>query len=134
MKKIYFSGSIRGGRTDQSLYAELIDHMKKNHIVLTEHIGYQNAASPMSDEDIYTRDINWLKQCDLVIAECTTPSLGVGYELAYGEQLKKPVYILCREDANLSAMLQGNPYFHLFFYERVEQIYTYLDEILEPVK
>ena len=134
MKKIYFSGSIRGGRTDQGLYASLIDYMKRNHIVLTEHIGFQNAASPMSDEDIYSRDIHWLKECDLVVAECSTPSLGVGYELAYAEKLNKPVYILCREDVNLSAMLQGNPYFRMFFYERVEQIYTYLDEILEPVK
>ena len=134
MKKIYFSGSIRGGRTDQGLYASLIDYMKRNHIVLTEHIGFQNAASPMSDEDIYSRDINWLKECDLVIAECSTPSLGVGYELAYAEKLNKPVYILCREDVILSAMLQGNPYFHIHFYGDVNQLYPYLGSILEPVE
>ena len=39
MKKIYFAGSIRGGRADAALYARLIAHMNERHKVLTEHIG-----------------------------------------------------------------------------------------------
>jgi len=38
--KIYFCGSIRGGRQDRLLYAELIDYMKAFGKVLTEHIGH----------------------------------------------------------------------------------------------
>ena len=39
MKKIYFAGSIRGGRIDAELYARLIKYMQKTAVVLTEHIG-----------------------------------------------------------------------------------------------
>ena len=51
----------------------------------------------------------WLVESDLVIAECTHPSLGVGYELAYAEKLGKPCYLFYRDqEVTLSAMLTGN--------------------------
>ena len=39
MKKIYFCGSIRGGRQDAELYFRMIAKMKERFAVLTEHIG-----------------------------------------------------------------------------------------------
>lgn len=38
-KKIYFAGSIRGGRNFADLYRKMIEHMQRTDIVLTEHIG-----------------------------------------------------------------------------------------------
>lgn len=38
-KKIYFAGSIRGGRVDAALYQRMIGYIQKTDIVLTEHIG-----------------------------------------------------------------------------------------------
>lgn len=38
-KKIYFAGSIRGGRADADLYRRIIEHIKISAVVLTEHIG-----------------------------------------------------------------------------------------------
>ena len=37
--KIYFAGSIRGGRVDVGLYHRLIEYLKQNRTVLTEHVG-----------------------------------------------------------------------------------------------
>ena len=37
--KIYFAGSIRGGRLDADLYRRMIEYMQKSHDVLTEHVG-----------------------------------------------------------------------------------------------
>ena len=37
--KIYFAGSIRGGRDDKELYLEIINLLGKYGKVLTEHIG-----------------------------------------------------------------------------------------------
>lgn len=37
--KIYFAGSIRGGRKDAGLYKKIIDYLGKYGEVLTEHIG-----------------------------------------------------------------------------------------------
>ena len=114
--KIYFAASIRGGWDDQHLYQELIEFLNQDNSVLTEHIGNPNLTSdgqkPLSDHEIRTRDINWLKESDVVVAETTHPSLGVGYELVYAERINKPVIILHRKtETKLSAMINGTDYF-----------------------
>ncbi|MBR5700659.1 MAG: nucleoside 2-deoxyribosyltransferase, partial [Bacteroidales bacterium] len=84
MRKIYFAGSIRGGRADAELYRRMIEYIQKTDIVLTEHVGNLALSKIEGEEDreaaIYEQDTAWLRESDLVIAECTTPSLGVGYE------------------------------------------------------
>ncbi len=134
MKKIYFAGSIRGGRIDASLYSRIIGYMQKNDIVLTEHIGRPDLnlmEQGKRDVEIYDQDTAWLQESDLVIAECSCPSLGVGYELAYAEKIGKPCHIFYdRSKTQLSAMLTGNPYFHIHPYETEEQIYSAIDLIL----
>ena len=112
MKKIYFAGSIRGGRIDAELYGRLIKHMQKDNIVLTEHIGSPHLnlmEQGKRDIDIYNEDTAWLRESDIVIAECTCPSLGVGYEMAYAEKLGKPCHIFYdRSKTQLSAMLTAH--------------------------
>lgn len=137
MKKVYFSGSIRGGRDDRALYSRLIEMIAKQAEVLTEFIAdsslEEQEAATMTDADIYARDVGLEDRCDLVIAECTTPSLGVGYELAYAEAQGKPVYLLFRPSAGrrLSAMLSGNPRFTLISYESPDDALTALRPILK---
>ena len=134
MKKIYFAGSIRGGRIDAELYGRLIEYMQKDNIVLTEHIGSPHLnlmEQGKRDIDIYDEDTAWLRESDIVIAECTCPSLGVGYEMAYAEKIGKPCHIFYdRTKTQLSAMLTGNPYFHIHPYESEEEIYNTLNTIL----
>ena len=134
MKKIYFAGSIRGGRIDAELYGRLINHMQKDNIVLTEHIGSPHLnlmEQGKRDIDIYNEDTAWLRESDIVIAECTCPSLGVGYEMAYAEKLGKPCHIFYdKSKTQLSAMLTGNPYFSIHPYESESEIYNTLNSIL----
>ena len=134
-KKVYFAGSIRGGRDDASIYREIIEHIQKTCVVLTEHVGredYHVDEIGLLDEAIYHQDMAWLIESDLVIAECTHPSLGVGYELAYAEKLGKPCYIFYRNDETvLSAMLTGNPYFVIYKYKEKEVLFKIIDEILK---
>ena len=142
--KIYFAGSIRGGRADTALYHRLISYIKRGHTVLTEHIGNlalsaKEGSVPKSlatgadvDRAIYEEDSAWLREADMVIAECTTPSLGVGYEMAYAERFGKPVHIFYDSSrTRLSAMLTGNDYFHIHPYSSEEEIYPELDKILK---
>ena len=133
-RKIYFCGSIRGGREDAALYGKAIRLMQEKDVVLTEHIG--NVAysavprSPEGDREIYAQDTAWLRESDLVIAECSTPSLGVGYELAFAEQLRKPVYIFCRRSVHLSAMIDGDPYFNVYRYETEAELLAQIRSLL----
>ena len=135
-KKIYFAGSIRGGRVNATLYQRMIDYIKQTDIVLTEHIGKMNmglkSQTKTIDTHIYERDTEWLRSADMVIAECTCPSLGVGYELAYAEAHNIPVYIFYdKGKSNFSAMLNGNAYFSIHPYEMEDEIYPQIDGILQ---
>ena len=85
----------------------------------------------LTDKEIYLRDINWMKEADLLIAECTRPSLGVGYELSFAEKLGKPVNVLYRnKECHLSAMISGDEYFKVFSYETKEDAFKIIDQIL----
>ncbi|MFT4759077.1 MAG: nucleoside 2-deoxyribosyltransferase [Paraglaciecola sp.] len=127
-KNIYFAGSIRGGRNDQALYLKIIDHLKQYGTVLTEHVGdaklTASGETGPSDTYIYERDMEWLRSSEIIVAEVTTPSLGVGYELGIAEALGKKVVCLYRETKGkrLSAMIGGNAYYHVMKYSNLEEV------------
>ncbi len=60
--------------------------------------------------DIYNRDVNWIRESDLLIAEVSTPSHGVGYEIGYALDLEKPVLCLFKNGVVVSKMITGNPH------------------------
>ncbi|MES2437324.1 MAG: nucleoside 2-deoxyribosyltransferase [Patescibacteria group bacterium] len=125
--KIYFAGSIRGGRDDKELYLELIKKLGSYGTVLTEHIGKVDldvmGEQDLSDEQICERDLNWIKESDVLVAEVTTASLGVGYEIGFAEAHKKPILALYRETEGKrpSAMISGNTYLTFKKYKNVEE-------------
>jgi 2'-deoxynucleoside 5'-phosphate N-hydrolase len=136
MKKIYFAGSIRGGRNDNELYAQIIVELRSFGEVLTEHVGY-NSLSPsgevdMSDQEIYNRDMKWLTSSDIVVAEVSMPSLGVGFEIASAIGLKKDVLCLHRSQSGkkLSAMISGCPDVRVMEYQTLDDAKQILDEFL----
>lgn len=134
-KKVYFAGSIRGGRCDADLYKRMIQHIQKNDEVLTEHVGDLSLSlleqGRNKDAQIYLQDTALLRECDLLIAECSCPSLGVGYELAYAENCNKPCYLFYNKNTcQLSAMLTGNCYFNIYPYADEEEIFPVIDNIL----
>lgn len=135
MVKVYFAGSIRGGRVDAELYHKMIGYIQgKGCDVLTEHVGSKDLSvieQGKKDVGIYEQDTAWLRESDVLIAECTCPSLGVGYELAYAESHGIPCHIFYdRTKTQLSAMLTGNSYFNIHPYEKEEEIYSIIDKIL----
>jgi len=129
--RIYFAGSIRGGREDAALYRELIAFLSEKGEVLTEHVGaadVREREKDLSDREIYERDVALIRACDVLVAECTRPSLGVGYELAYAEAAGKPCLLLYRgEEGTLSAMLSGNAAFPVYRYADADEAKRILD-------
>lgn len=123
--KIYFCGSIRGGREDQGLYFQLIEFLKTKGEVLTEHIGDRDVSADhnKTDREIYLRDMEWLGKADLVVAEVSTPSLGVGFEIA--RALHQDKRILClsqsKKNSRLSAMISGCPDLPVFVYSDINE-------------
>jgi nucleoside 2-deoxyribosyltransferase len=130
---IYFAGSIRGGRDDKELYSEIIKMLGSFGTVLTEHIGDKNLSSHgenLPEKEIFTRDIEWLTRSEVIVAEVTTTSLGVGYELGIAETQNKRVLCLYREQEGkrLSAILIGNPKFLIKTYQELSDLDTIFKE------
>ncbi len=131
--KIYFAGSIRGGRDDANLYLDIITHLKNYGEVLTEHVGDKKLSNlgenGKSDEYIYNRDLEWLLQSEVIVAEVTTPSLGVGYEIGVSVASDKSILCLYRHEngRKLSAMISGCPDVTNKGYTNIEEAKTIID-------
>ncbi|XP_076600002.1 5-hydroxymethyl-dUMP N-hydrolase isoform X1 [Chaetodon auriga] len=113
--KVYFCGSIRGGRDDVHVYRRIVEKLRSYGTVLTEHVSSSQLsdrgedATAAGDRAIHDRDVDWLRQSDVIVAEVTQPSLGVGYELGRAVDMKKKIFCLFRPSSgrSLSAMIRG---------------------------
>jgi len=112
--KIYFCGSIRAGRQDVDLYANIVGMLEKYGSVLTPFVADKSITVTGSehaggDKGIHDRDVALLQQSDAIVAEVTQPSLGVGYEIGRAFDMKKPILCLYRPQPEklLSAMIRG---------------------------
>jgi len=110
--KIYFAGAIRGGRDDTSIYLHIVSMLTRYGSVLTEHVADPNLdarGEELSDQQVYDRDLEWLRSCDCLVAEVTKPSLGVGFEI--GKATEWGIQVLClyrpSESRSLSALIAG---------------------------
>lgn len=132
---IYFAGAIRGGREKVNDYQKIINKLEEIGNVLTTHIANKEIGDKgennMTPKEIYDRDIVWLKSSELIVAEVSVPSLGIGYELGLAESLGKK--IICLYDVNsnktLSAMIEGNKNFEIIKYNNIEEVLEYLDRL-----
>ncbi|MDO8740062.1 MAG: nucleoside 2-deoxyribosyltransferase [Candidatus Woesearchaeota archaeon] len=135
--KIYFAGSIRGGRHDVDLYLQMIDHLKQHGEVLTEHVGDKNLKvfdeDGITDGHIHDRDLKWILSSDILIAEVSTPSLGVGYEIGRAVENNKRVLCLYHPQAvkMVSAMIAGCPKITLAEYRDIDEAKKIIDKFLK---
>jgi hypothetical protein len=115
--RIYFAGAISGGRDNLIIYQHIIGRLKAlGHTVPTEHVASIHVLDEersVTPRTVYERDMAWLQECDAMIAEVSTPSLGVGFEIAHGLERGLPVLCLYREALSVSKMITGNTSPHL---------------------
>jgi hypothetical protein len=87
---IYFAGAISGGRGDVTLYQRIVAALRSagHHVlagaVANETIG--GGGEPLAAGAIFDRDLAWIADVasagGVLVAEVSTPSTGVGYEIA----------------------------------------------------
>lgn len=81
------------------------------HTVPTAHLSSSDVMDLETVEDpvdVYERDMAWLEGCDAVVAEVSSPSHGVGYEIAYALSLGKPVLCCHLSGKPVSKIITGN--------------------------
>jgi len=123
--KIYLAGSIAGGREFENSVGMISDTLEKlGHTIITKENVVKNIDKTKSKKllsvrkYIVKRDLNWIKNCDLFIAEVSTYSHGVGYEHRCAEEFKKPILLLRHKSLSKdlhSAFLDGHSYNKLTF-------------------
>lgn len=137
---IYFSCSITGGRDDQHIYQKMVDFMvAQGHEVPTAHLS---KADVLEDErvinalEVYQRDVNWVNDCDVLVAEVSTPSHGVGYEIALALTQEKPVFCCYQTGRKVSKMLLGNtsPSLSLYAYRDAQDVLAELERYLDALR
>ncbi|MCJ7513972.1 MAG: nucleoside 2-deoxyribosyltransferase [Anaerolineales bacterium] len=109
---VYFSCSLTGGRDHETTYGQIVDHLlAQGHAVPTAHLARPEVMQlerVINPAEVYQRDIAWIDGCQALVAEVSTPSHGVGYEIAYALSLGKPVLCCYREGERVSKMITGN--------------------------
>lgn len=132
---IYFAGSIRGGRDDQAIYAGIIALLRDYGRVVTEHVG--DAGLTLGGEnaparEIHDRDLAWLRDADVLVAEVTAPSLGVGYEIGRSVEWGKRILCLYRPGNRhkLSGMIAGCDALSVHEYANVDELRAVFDREL----
>jgi len=112
--KIYFGFTVAGDRSSMVAarkIVELVDQM--GHEVLTRHLVEDNAWEAdrlITPKEVYLRDMKWLEQCDLFIAEVSGSSFGLGFETGYllGATTKKVVLFYRRDvETKISLLITG---------------------------
>ena len=137
---IYFSCSITGGRNDQAIYKLIVDHLlEAGNVVPTAHLSAPNVTgleSVVDPIEVFERDVTWVKDCDALIAEVSTPSHGVGYEVALALEKCKPVLCLYRKNAKVSKMITGNttPTIRVSSYQTEGEALALLDNFLKQIQ
>lgn len=110
---IYFACSITGGRELETTYQQIVAAlMADGHEIPTSHLAQSEVMEnerSLTPEYVYERDVNWIKNCDVLIAEVSVPSHGVGYEIAFALEIDKPVLCIHEQGRRVSKMILGNP-------------------------
>jgi hypothetical protein len=142
--RIYLACTVRGDRDAvDGLRALAAGLESAGHTILTKHLldpDVDRAESALTERAVYERDIEWLESCDLLIAEASGSSFGVGFEVGYvlgrAERTDQRVLLLYRADRRpaISRLIAGNahPRCEVLKYENPEELGLRVSQSLKP--
>ena len=122
----------------------LVDVLERGgHTVLTKHLladDVEGAESLLSERDVYQRDIDWLESCDVLIADASGSSFGVGFEVGYvlarSDRSGQRVLLVYRADRrpHISRLIPGNthPRCEIIPYDNPSQLVDDVPTHLKP--
>ena len=121
---IYFAGAISGGREDVARYREIVAALEGDgHRVFAGAVAAENVGADgerLESRRIFERDMGWIANSDVLVAEVSKPSTGVGYEIATARYRRRiPVVCLYRTafTKRCTAMVKGDAEVELIEYD-----------------
>lgn len=124
---IFFIASIKGGRELQPHFnhiAKELENYGEVETSVSEATMSQFGETELADTEIFEREVAALEACDAVVAEVTTPSLGVGYLIARAISLGKDVHVLYHgtDTLKLSSIIKGDQGVAVHTYSSKEEV------------
>lgn len=84
---VYLACTVRGDRGGVAAGRAICERLQlAGHEVLTTHLladDVEAAESELTERDVFERDLDWLTRCDVLVAEASGSSYGVGFEVGY---------------------------------------------------
>jgi len=139
MMHIYLACTVRGDRGTVSAARHIHDCLVRlGHEVLTAHLlrdDVESVEGRLRDDDVFTRDLEWLTHADVVVAEASGSSYGVGFEVGYvlgrAAQSSQRVLVLYQASrrGQVSRLISGlsDPRASVLAYESLSDIDAFLD-------
>lgn len=142
---IYLACTVRGDRGAVGVARALADALERlGHTVLTRHLlddGVETAESALTEREVFERDLRWLDSADLLVAEASGSSYGVGFEVGYvlGRSGATGQRVLLLYDSArrpmVSRLIAGNSHPHCttYPYRDAADLLRFVDTFLAPV-
>ena len=133
--KIYFGFTVAGDRSSALAAKKIVELLVElGHEVLTRHLVREDAWQAdrsISPQEVYLRDMTWLEQCDLFVAEVSGSSFGLGFETGYllGATEKKVVLFYRRAvETKISLLITGitHPNCRLVSYSELDEVQDWI--------
>jgi 2'-deoxynucleoside 5'-phosphate N-hydrolase len=144
LMRIYLACTVRGERggvlAGRAICRRLQEH---GHEVLTTHLledDVDRAEAELTEEQVYRRDLDWLSRCDLLVAEASGSSYGVGFEVGYligrARHTGQRVFLVYDQERRhlVSRLITGNcdEACTTFAYASIEDLTAFVDAQLGP--
>lgn len=139
---IYLACTVRGDRAGvtaaRTMAARLARH---GHRVLTLHLlsdEVDDLEAELTSQAVFQRDVQWLDECDALVAEASGSSYGVGFEVGYvtarASTTGQRVFLLydAAKGSSVSRLVAGNNDRHCttFAYDSLTALEDFIDRHL----
>ena len=137
---IYLACTVRGDRGGVLAGRAICERLQRHgHRVLTTHLladSVETAESQITETEVFRRDLEWLAACDLLVAEASGSSYGVGFEVGYvlGRAAASGQRVILLYDAarrnQVSRLITGNDAAACttFGYGSIEELTAFIDK------
>jgi nucleoside 2-deoxyribosyltransferase len=140
--RIYLACTVRGDRHGLEAARAICARLTGGgHEVLTTHLladEADQAEAALTEDQVYRRDLEWLAACDLLVAEASGSTYGVGFEVGYvlGRAHETGQRVVLLYDATrrhaVSRLITGNtdPACATFGYTSADEAAAFIDDQL----
>jgi nucleoside 2-deoxyribosyltransferase len=130
MSKVYLAVPIIAKRdlNKAQLLSKTIEDL--GHEVVSEWVTLADPGYTLTPREVFERDTKGIKESDILVAEISEPSHGVGMEIMLAYVQRKKIVCTFRKGSAVSRMIQGLPEALLIEYASEDEAIEKLRKLL----